>query len=172
MVAVNVGLANETGFPHQGTLEFIDNQLNPKTGSVRMRAIFANADQTLAPGLFARIELAAGNDGKQQTRAILISERAVGTDQNRKLVFVVGVDGKAEYRLVTQGQSVDGLRVVREGLKTGEVVVVNGLQRVHPGAPLTVAMGPMDGDAASAAPAKAAARDAKLAAARAPAIKE
>jgi len=133
-VVVKVGLANEEGFPHEGKLEFVDNQLNPQTGSVRMRATFANADRALAPGLFARVQLGGGAD---QSNAILINDRAVGTDQNRKFVFVVGKDGKAEYRPVTLGQAIDGLRVVREGLKPGEKIVVNGLQRVRPGAPVT-----------------------------------
>ena len=158
-VAVKVGLANESGFPHEGKLEFVDNQLDPRTGSVRMRAIFANADHVLAPGLFARIELDGGNGGKELTRAILISERAIGTDQNRKFVFVVGADNKAEYRPVTLGPVFDGLRVVRDGLKAGEKIVVNGLQRVRPGAPLAPQMVAMDFDPANqAAPAKPAAK--------------
>ena len=133
-VVVKAGLANEEGFPHEGKLEFVDNQLNPQTGSVRIRAAFANEDRSLAPGLFARVQLGGGAD---QSNAILINDRAVGTDQNRKFVFVVGKDGKAEYRPVKLGPTVGGLRVVREGLKPGEQIVVNGLQRVRPGAPVT-----------------------------------
>ena len=145
-VTVKVGLANETGFPHEGKLEFVDNQLDPQTGSVRMRATFANADHALVPGLFARVRLDGGNGGKELTTALLISERAIGTDQNRKFVFVVGADNQAEYRPVTLGQAVDGLRVVREGLKAGEKIVVNGLQRVRPGAPLVPQIVAMDAD--------------------------
>ena len=150
-VTVKVGLANETGFPHEGKLEFVDNQLDPKTGSVRMRATFANADHALVPGLFARVQLDGGNGGQELTRAILINERAVGTDQNRKFVFVVGAGNTAEYRPVQLGQAVDGLRVVRAGLKAGEKIVVNGLQRVRPGAPLAPQMVAMDFDPAVAA---------------------
>ncbi|HAV35489.1 MAG TPA: efflux transporter periplasmic adaptor subunit, partial [Massilia sp.] len=157
-VAVRVGLANEEGFPHEGKLEFVDNQLDARTGSVRMRAAFDNADRTLAPGLFARIQLGAADSSK----AILISDRAVATDQSRKYVFVVGADSKAEYRPVTLGPAVDGLRVVRAGLKGGEKIVVNGLQRVRPGAPIAarmVAMDAADKPVALAANAAAAAKE-------------
>ena len=142
-VTVRVGLANETGFPHEGKLEFVDNQLDPQTGSVRMRATFVNADKVLVPGLFARVQLGGGKD---LTKALLVNDLAVGTDQNRKFVFVVNADNKAEYRPVTLGQNVAGLRVVKTGLKVGEKVVVNGLQRVHPGAPITPEIVPMDFD--------------------------
>jgi multidrug efflux system membrane fusion protein len=140
---VKIGLANETGFPHEGKLEFVDNQLDPRSGSVRMRAILTNSDGVLVPGLFARVQL-AGSTGAKST--LLINERAVNTDQNRKFVFVVGKDNKAEYRPVTLGQQVDGLRIVRDGLKPGEKIVVNGLQRVKPGAPITPNIVPMDAD--------------------------
>ena len=150
-VIVKVGLANETGFPHTGKLEFVDNTLDAKTGSVRMRATFDNSDNTLVPGLFARVEL--GGNGTQ-TRAILISDRAVGTDQNRKFVYVIKADSTAEYRAVTLGPVIDGLRVVRDGVKPGEKIVVNGLQRVHPGAPVTAQLVAMDADVKPAADAK------------------
>ena len=143
-VAVKVGLANETGFPHTGKLEFVDNRLDAKTGSVRMRAMFDNSDNTLVPGLFARVQLSGGNGA--QTRAILISERAVGTDQNRKFVYVIKADNTAEYRNVTLGPVFDGLRVVRDGIKPGEKIVVNGLQRVQPGAPVTAQLVAMELD--------------------------
>ncbi|WP_397453127.1 efflux RND transporter periplasmic adaptor subunit [Pseudomonas sp. NA-150] len=143
-VAVKVGLANETGFPHDGKLEFVDNQLDPQTGGVRMRAIFTNADKTLVPGLFARVQLQGGTEGGNATQALLINERAVSTDQDRKFVFVVDALGKAEYRQVTLGSTIDGLRVVRSGLKAGEKIVVNGLPRVQPGAPLAPHMVSMD----------------------------
>lgn len=144
-VTVKVGLANETGFPHQGKLDFIDNQLDPKTGSVRMRATFDNSDHTLVPGLFARVQL-SGSEA-QKTRAVLISERAVGTDQNRKFVYVVKADNTAEYRAVTLGPAFDGLRVVRDGVKPGEKIVVSGLQRVQPGAPVSAQLVAMDAGA-------------------------
>ena len=147
-VAVNVGLAGEEGFPHQGKLEFVDNQLDSRTGSVRMRATFENKDRGMAPGLFARVQIGGGN----AKTALLITDRAVGTDQSRKFVFVVDKDGKAEYRAVTLGPIVDGLRVVRSGLKPGEKIVVNGLQRVRPGAPITAQTVPMV--ASTSAPAR------------------
>lgn len=146
-VAVNVGLAGEEGFPHEGKLEFVDNQLDSRTGSVRMRATFDNKDRGMAPGLFARVQIGGGSP----KNALLITDRAVGTDQSRKFVFVVDKDGKAEYRAVTLGPVIDGLRVVRSGLKPGEKIVVNGLQRVRPGAPITAQTVPMV--ASSAAPA-------------------
>jgi len=155
-VTVRIGLANESGFPHEGKLEFVDNRVDPATGSVRMRAVFPNAGNELAPGLFARVQLASGNGTGGETKAALINDRAVGTDQNRKFVFVVNGEGKAEYRPVKLGPVVDGLRVVREGLQPGEKIVVNGLQRVRPGAPVTAQMVPMD--AADKQPAKAEAK--------------
>ncbi|MBQ5939274.1 efflux RND transporter periplasmic adaptor subunit [Massilia sp. AB1] len=138
-VDVKVGLANEDGFPHSGKLEFVDNRLDSQSGSVRMRATLANADRQLAPGLFARVQIAGGEARPQ----ILINDRAVNTDQDRKFVFVVGKDNKAEYRAVKLGPTIDGLRIVREGLKPGEKIVVNGLQRVRPGAPIAPQVVPM-----------------------------
>jgi len=148
---VKIGLANETGFPHEGKLEFVDNQLDPRSGSVRMRATFTNTDNALVPGLFARVQLAGSDAAKP---ALLINDRAIGTDQNRKFVFVVDKDNKAEYRAVTLGPTIDGLRVVRSGLKAGEKIVVNGLQRVHPGAPITPGIVAMDSDPLAANVAK------------------
>ncbi|GAB3375552.1 efflux RND transporter periplasmic adaptor subunit [Massilia agri] len=144
---VKVGLTGEEGFPHEGKLEFVDNQLDANTGSVRMRATLDNPDRTLAPGLFARVQIGSGVANK----AVLINDRAVGTDQSRKYVVVVGADSKAEYRPVTLGPVVDGLRVVRTGLKPGEKIVVNGLQRVRPGSPVTAQIVPMDAAATAAA---------------------
>ncbi len=146
-VDVRIGLTNETGFPHEGKLEFVDNRVDPATGSVRMRALLKNADDALAPGLFARVQLAASGNSNGAAKAVLITDRAVGTDQNRKFVFVVGADSKAEYRPVKLGPMIDGLRVVRDGLKPGEKIVVNGLQRVRPGAPVTAQQVAMDADA-------------------------
>lgn len=147
-VEVKVGLAGEEGFPHSGKLEFVDNQLDSRSGSVRMRATLANADRALAPGLFARVQIAGG----APTPQILIVDRAINTDQDRKFVYVVDKDGKAEYRSVKLGPLDDGLRIVREGLKPGEKIVVNGLQRVRPGAPIAAQVVPM---VAKAAPAPA-----------------
>ena len=145
-VEVKVGLAGEEGFPHSGKLEFVDNQLDSRSGSVRMRATLANTDRALAPGLFARVQIAGG----APTPQILIVDRAINTDQDRKFVYVVDKEGKAEYRTVKLGPLNNGLRVVRDGLKPGEKIVVNGLQRVRPGAPVAPQMVPMDGAAALA----------------------
>jgi multidrug efflux system membrane fusion protein len=151
-VLVRAGLANEDGFPHEGKLEFVDNQLDTRSGSVRMRAVFANEDRGMAPGLFARVQIGGGDERKE----MLITDRAVGTDQSHKFVFVVDQHGKAEYREVKLGPIVDGLRVVREGLKPDEKIVVNGLQRVKPGAPITAQDVPM---MASAPPRQGQGRD-------------
>ncbi|PWF39971.1 efflux RND transporter periplasmic adaptor subunit [Massilia glaciei] len=150
VVGVRIGLANEAGFPHEGKLDFVDNRLDADTGSVRLRATFDNADNLLVPGLFARVQLGGG--AAARTRVAMINELAVGTDQDRKFVYVVKADGTAEYRPVKLGPAVGGLRVVRDGLKAGENIVANGLQRVRPGAPITVAMVPMVGDGTAPPP--------------------
>jgi multidrug efflux system membrane fusion protein len=126
---VQVGLANEEGFPHTGTVDFVDNQLNPQTGTIRARAVLQNKDGQFTPGLFARVQLL----GSAEYSAILIDDRAVNTDQSQKYVLLLGANNQIEYRKVKLGRVIDGLRVVREGLKAGDVIVVNGAQRVHPG---------------------------------------
>ena len=150
---VRVGLANEEGFPHTGKVDFVDNQLNPQTGTIRARAVLDNKDGVYTPGMFARVQLL----GSSEYSAILIDDRAVNTDQNQKYVFVVGANNQVEYRRIKLGRVIDGLRIVREGLKAGDVIVVNGAQRVHPGitvTPQTVTMG-TDAAVAAAAPAPA-----------------
>jgi RND family efflux transporter MFP subunit len=137
---VMVGLANETGYPHQGVMVFVDNELDPTTGTIRGRAKLDNHDRAFTPGLFARVKLMGSN----QYDALLINDSAVGTDQTVRYVLVVGADNKVEYRPVKLGPIIDGLRVVTDGLKAGETIVVSGLQRVRPGSPVTparVAMG-------------------------------
>ena len=131
--SVRMALADETGFPHEGQIDFIDNQLNPQTGAIRMRAVFANAKGEFTPGLFARVQLAGG----APYSAVLTPERAIGTDHSKKLVFVIGEGNVAQAREVQLGTLIDGMRVVTSGLKAGERVVVDGLQRVRPGAPVT-----------------------------------
>lgn len=150
-VNVRIGLASETGFPHEGKLEFVDNKLDVKTGAVRMRAIFPNKDNLLVPGLFARVQIESGSDDKAGANALLINERAVGTDQSRKFVFVIDKDSKAEYREVVLGQAVDGLRIVRSGLQPGEKIVVNGLQRVRAGAAVSPELTEMRAEATKVA---------------------
>jgi RND family efflux transporter MFP subunit len=148
---VMVGLANEEGFPHAGTMDFVDNQVNPQTGTIRGRAVLPNKDGFFTPGLFARVQLL----GSSEYAAILIDDRAVNTDQNQKYVFVLGPNDQIEYRHVTLGRLIDGLRIVRDGLKPGDVIVVSGGQRVQPGIKVTpqlVPMGSDEADAAAAAP--------------------
>ena len=128
-IPVQMGTSATTDTPYAGQLQLIDNQVDPRSGTVRVRAVFDNKDGSLMPGQFARIRM-----GQPQTaRTLLVSERAVGTDQDKKYVLVVGEGDKTEYRTVTLGASVDGLRTVLSGLKPGERIVVNGLQRVRPG---------------------------------------
>ncbi len=129
---VSLGLANEAGFPHTGVIDFIDNRLNAATGSIRVRAVFDNRAGLFLPGLFARLRLSAG----AAQDVVLTPERAIGTDQSKRFVYVVGADKQAQFREVKLGALVDGLRVIENGLKAGELVVVNGLQRVRPGAPV------------------------------------
>jgi multidrug efflux system membrane fusion protein len=135
-----VGLADETDTPHQGKMVFVDNALDPQTGTIRVRGLLRNEDRRFTPGMFARVKLV----GSGQYDALLINDSAIGTDQNVRYVFAVGKDNKVEYRSVKLGPVVDGLRVVREGLTRGDSIVVNGLQRVRPGTVVTpelVAMG-------------------------------
>jgi RND family efflux transporter MFP subunit len=137
---VMVGLANEPGYPHQGVMVFVDNALDPTTGTIRARAKLDNHDRAFTPGLFARVKLMGSN----QYNALMINDSAVGTDQTVRYVLVVGADNKVQYRPVKLGPIIDGLRVVTDGLSPGETIVVNGLQRVRPGAMVTperVAMG-------------------------------
>lgn len=136
---VLMALANEDGFPHKGAMTFVDNQVDPRTGTIRARASFENKDGYLTPGLFARVKLI----GHSSHKMVLVDDRAVGTDQSQKFVYVVDGDNKVSYRSVKVGRLTDGLRIVEEGLQPGENVIVNGLQRVHPGvvvAPEKVAM--------------------------------
>lgn len=142
---VRAALANEQGFPHEGRLEFVDNQLDRQVGSVRMRAVIDNKDGLLTAGLFAKVQIDAAT--ADAPPSILVAERAVGTDQNRKFVFVVDAANQAEYRSVQLGATVGDLRVVTAGLKEGERVVVDGLQRVRPGSPITPQIVSMQADA-------------------------
>src|SRR6185436_19738563 len=130
---IRMALANDESFPRLGRLDFIDNQLDGSTGTIRGRAVFRNSDCQLTPGLFVRLRLA----GTGSYRGLLIQDRAVGTDLSKKFVYVVGAKNEIQYRSVTLGPIVDGLRVVRTGLQAGESVVVNGLQRVRPGVQVT-----------------------------------
>lgn len=127
---IPVEMGTATGdVSYRGKLQLIDNQVNARSGTVRVRAVFDNEDASLIPGQFAKVRLGRAKSEK----ALLVSERAVGTDQSKKYVMVVGADNKATYREVTLGASVNGLRIVTSGLEPNERIVVNGLQRVRPG---------------------------------------
>lgn len=128
-VPLFLGLQNEDGFPHEGYVDFVDNRLSSGTGTMRVRGQWKNWDTLLTPGFFVRVRAAAS----PKYQALLVPDDAVGVDQGQRYVFVVGADNKAEYRTVKLGPISDGLRVVREGLKPGEQIVVNGLMQVHPG---------------------------------------
>ncbi len=131
---VYLGLANETGFPHEGRLDFVDNRIDPASGTIRTRAIFSNRDRRFTPGLFARVKLV----GSQSAPALLVRDAAVGTDQDRKFVLVLGKGDSLMYRPVQLGRlSDDGLRIVRSGIEPSDKVVVNGLMRVRPGMKVT-----------------------------------
>jgi membrane fusion protein, multidrug efflux system len=136
---IRLALASDRNFPIEGKLNFLDNQIDPATGTIRARAIFRNADRSLTPGLFVRLQLPKAT----QRAGLLIQDRAVGTDLDKRFVYVVKPDHTIEYRGVVLGPLVNGLRVVRSGVNDGDLVVVNGLQRVRPGVkvePVVVAM--------------------------------
>ncbi|HEY0178991.1 MAG TPA: efflux RND transporter periplasmic adaptor subunit [Dokdonella sp.] len=126
---VYMGLIDENGYPHEGRLDFLDNALDAQSGTIRGRAVFDNHDGRFTPGLFARIKLVGG----AARDTILIDERAVGTDLGKKFVLALKPDDTLEYRLIELGAALDGLRIVKQGLAAGDVVVVNGLQHVKPG---------------------------------------
>lgn len=126
---VSLGLATEEGFPHRGTINFVDNQVNPKTGTLRVRGVFPNKDEALSPGFFARVRVPIG----QPHRALLVTDRAIDNDQGQKVLYVVNEKNEVVSRPVRLGALHDGLREIEGGLKPGERVVVNGLQQVRPG---------------------------------------
>lgn len=128
-IPVELELADESGFPRRGYIESTDNRLSASTGSLAVRMVFPNADQALVPGLFARVRIPIS----APQRALLISERAIGTDQSQKFVLALGENNTVVYRSVKLGTQIDSKRVVREGLHSGDKIVVNGLQRVRPG---------------------------------------
>ena len=131
--AVRVGLAGEDGYPHAGTVDFVDNRVDPATGTIRARAVLRNPDGLFTPGLFARVQL----EGGDRFDALLVDDKAVLTDQDRKYVYVLGEGDTAQRRDVVLGRVVDGLRVVQSGLAPGDRVIVNGLQKVFmPGMPV------------------------------------
>jgi RND family efflux transporter MFP subunit len=132
-IPVELQLADESDFPHRGYIESFDNRLDPNTGSILLRAVFANDDGRIVPGLFARIRIPMSD----RHPALLIDERAIGTDQAKKFVLTLTPTNTVQYQAVELGPLVDGKRIVRSGLEAGEKIVVNGLARVRPGMPVT-----------------------------------
>jgi multidrug efflux system membrane fusion protein len=144
---VYMGLSNEADNKHQGQMNFVDNQVNPRTGTIRGRAVFDNADGRYTPGLYARLKLV----GSGTYAATLIKDEAVGTDLGKKFVLVVDKDNKAVYRSVDLGPKLEGLRIVPSGLEKDDRIVINGLQRVRPGSPIDPQDRPMASDETLAA---------------------
>jgi RND family efflux transporter MFP subunit len=142
---VKLKLIDESDFIHEGKLDFVDNAIDHSSGTIRGRAEFPNPDGTFTPGMFGRVQVAAG----PPTEALLVPDAAIGTEQARKFVLVVDGENVAKAKYVSLGQTVDGLRVITAGLTADDRVVVNGLMRARPGMKVT----PQDGSIASAVPA-------------------
>ncbi|MGE9550173.1 efflux RND transporter periplasmic adaptor subunit [Erwinia amylovora] len=137
---VKIGLVGEDGYPHRGKVDFTDNQLNASTGTLRMRAVLDNGQRLFTPGLFARVQL----PGRADFPALLVNDKAVLTDQNRKYVYVIDARNKAQRRDIKPGQMADGLRIVQQGLQPGDKVIVDGVQKVFmPGMPVNAKTVPM-----------------------------
>jgi RND family efflux transporter MFP subunit len=128
-IPVMLRLANEDGYPHRGTIDFLDNQVNPKTGTLRVRGTFRNQDDLLLPGLFTRVRVPVS----APRRALLVTDRAIDNDQGQKILYVVNDKNEVDSRPIRVGLQHDGLRAIEDGLKPGERVIVNGLQMVRPG---------------------------------------
>lgn len=138
-IPARMGLTNETGFPHEGKIDFVDNVIKPDTGTIRARGVFPNSDRLMAPGFFARLRI----PGSGTYEAVLIRDSALGSDQGRPYVLVVGPDNKVQYRSVTTGPLEDGLRIISEGLKADERIVITGLLAARPGAVVNPVEGEM-----------------------------
>jgi RND family efflux transporter MFP subunit len=132
-IPIELQLADETDFPHHGYIESFDNRVDPNTGSILLRAVFSNDDGRIMPGLFARIRVPLS----ERYPALLVTERAIGTDQAQKYVLTVTTTNTVAYQAVTLGPAVDGKRIVRSGLRAGEEIIVNGIEHVRPGMPVT-----------------------------------
>lgn len=140
---VFLGLANENGWPHEGRIDYIDNTVDPNTGTIQVRGVFPNSNRILFPGLFVRVRVPRG----LQENAVLVSERAIGTDLGGKYLLIVGENDVVELRHVELGVQEEGMRVILSGITPGERYIVNGLQRARPGLPVT----PVSESAAAAA---------------------
>ncbi len=136
---VYMALANESNYPHEGYIDFVDNQVNPSTGTIRGRAVFQNNEGAFIPGLFARIKLV----GSATYEGILIDDKAIGTDLNSKFVLVLDENNTVQYRPITLGEKLNGMRIVKSGLNAEDKIVVKGLQRVRPGTPVSPEFVPM-----------------------------
>jgi RND family efflux transporter MFP subunit len=134
---VRLQLADEQGFPHEGHMDFVDNQVDPATGTIQGRAVFPNPDGMLTPGLFARVQLV----GEGPYDALLVPDQAIGTDQAQRVVYIVGDDNTVKALPVVIGHRQGTLRVVRSGLGANDRVIINGLQRARPGAVVTPVAG-------------------------------
>jgi RND family efflux transporter MFP subunit len=128
-IPAQMGLANQSGFPNEGQIDFVDNVISPSTGAIKARAVFSNPDRLMAPGFFARVRI----PGSGEYDAMLVRDTAIGSDQGRAFVYVVGDDGKVAQRTVATGPLDGGLRIIRDGLKPADRVVINGLMAVRPG---------------------------------------
>ena len=141
-IPVAIGLTNEDGYPRQGKIKSFDNRLNTGSGTIRVRAVFDNANGALTPGMYARVR----TGGAAAEEAVLIDDKAVGTDQDKKYVMVVGSDNKVSVRIVKVGERVGTEWIIDTGVKPGEMVIVEGVQKVRDGVsvspkPLTAAAG-------------------------------
>jgi RND family efflux transporter MFP subunit len=146
---VGIALPDETGFPHAGRLDFVDNRLDAGTATLRARAVVENKAGLFAPGMFGRVRVS----GEGQRRALLIPDEAIGTDQASRFVYVVAENGQAQRRAIKLGPLTDGLRIVREGIAAEDWIVVRGTQKVRPGQTLAVKREPIKvSDAISGAP--------------------
>jgi len=128
-IPAEMALAEDVGYPNKGFTDFVDNKVDPTTGTLRCRGVFPNPERALGPGFFARMRI----PGSGKYPALLIPDRAISADQAQKFVYVVNAEKKVEFRPVKVGPMIDGLRIVKEGLKAGEQIVVEGLMRVRPG---------------------------------------
>jgi RND family efflux transporter MFP subunit len=131
-IPVELQLADESNFPHRGTIESFDNRLDPDTGSILLRAVFSNDDGRIVPGLFAHIRIPLS----EKHPVLLVDDRAIGTDQANKFVLTLTSTNTVAYQSVTLGPLVDGKRIIRSGVAAGEEIIVNGMQRVRPGMPV------------------------------------
>ena len=138
-IEVGIALAGEHGFPHKGTIDFVDNQINAATGTLSIRGQFPNQDGGLLAGMFIRMEIPTS----PEKDALLITDRAVGSDQGQQFVYVLAGD-KADQRPITVGPVIDGLRVVTQGLKPEDQVIINGIMKVRPGSLVKAEQGRMD----------------------------